>query len=64
MVAQIDHMIITRFGIELLESKSSKGQMTINKDGSISLKNRNRATVTLPNPLEQSVRHAKVIRAF
>ena len=33
--AQFDHILISRFGIELLETKSSKGVMTINKDGEL-----------------------------
>ncbi len=62
-VAQIDHIIITRFGIELLESKSSTGVMTINNDGSISIKHGSK-TSTLPNPLEQSYRHARILEKF
>lgn len=62
-VAQFDHILISRFGIELLETKSSKGTMTINEDGSLTLKNKN-YTNTYPNPLEQSKRHALVLREF
>ncbi|MDT8337779.1 MAG: NERD domain-containing protein [Sulfurimonas sp.] len=62
-VAQFDHLLISRLGIELLETKSAKGTMTINSDGSLTLKNNN-YTNTYPNPLEQSKRHALVLREF
>lgn len=61
--AQFDHILISRIGIELLETKSSKGIMTINTDGSLTLKN-TKYTNTYPNPLEQSKRHATVLREF
>jgi hypothetical protein len=62
-VAQFDHILISRLGIELLETKSTKGTMTINDDGSLTLKNNN-YTNTYPNPLEQSKRHALVLKEF
>ena len=61
--AQFDHLLISRFGIELLETKSSKGVMTINNDGSLDLKN-GKYINTFPNPLEQSKRHAVVLKEF
>ena len=61
--AQFDHLLISRFGIELLETKSSKGEMTISEDGSINLQN-GKYTNTYPNPLEQSRRHGVVLRDF
>jgi len=61
--AQFDHLLISRFGIELLETKSSKGTMTINNDGSLNLKN-GKYINTYPNPLEQSKRHAAVLKDF
>jgi len=61
--AQIDHMLISRFGIELLESKSFKGELTINEDGSLKVAHSNRVQA-YPNPLEQSRRHAKVVEEF
>ena len=61
--AQFDHLLISRFGIELLETKSSTGEMTINEDGSINLKN-GKYTNTFLNPLEQSRRHGAVLRDF
>ena len=60
-VAQFDHILISRFGIELLETKSLKGLMTINLDGSITQVVSN-TTTTYPNPLEQSKRHAVVLK--
>jgi hypothetical protein len=61
--AQIDHMIINRFGIELLESKSFKGTLTINDDNSLEV-NYNGKIKSFPNPLEQSKRHADVLQKF
>ncbi len=61
--AQLDHLLISRFGIELLETKSSSGTMTINHDGSLTLK-KGKYSNTHSNPLEQSKRHAAVLRAF
>lgn len=61
--AQIDHMIINRFGIELLESKSFKGMLTINYDNSLEV-NYNGKIKSFPNPLEQSKRHADVLQKF
>lgn len=61
--AQIDHMLISRLGIELLESKSFKGELTINSDGSLQVKHSNKVQA-YPNPLEQSRRHAKVVEEF
>lgn len=61
--AQFDHLLISRFGIELLETKSSKGTMTINNDGSLDIKN-GKYINTFPNPLEQSRRHAVVLKEF
>lgn len=58
--AQIDHILISRFGIELLESKSFKGELTINEDGSLKVSGFNKVQA-YPNPLEQSRRHAKVV---
>jgi len=61
--AQIDHMIINRVGIELLESKSFKGTLTINDDNSLEV-NYNGKIKSFPNPLEQSKRHADVLQKF
>jgi len=61
--AQIDHMLISRFGIELLESKSFKGTLSINDDGSLKV-DYNRNIKSFPNPLEQSKRHANVLKKF
>lgn len=61
--AQIDHMLISRFGIELFESKSFKGQLTINEDNSLQV-SYNGTPKSYPNPLEQSKRHAEVLKEF
>jgi len=62
-VAQIDHLIISRLGIELLESKSFSGILTINQDGSLSV-DYGKSKKTFPNPTEQNKRHAKVLIDF
>jgi len=61
--AQIDHMLINRFGIELLESKSFKGKLFINEDGSLDV-DYNGNIKSFPNPIEQSKRHADVLKQF
>lgn len=59
-VAQIDHLLINRFGVEILESKSFTGKLTINLDGSLTV-NYGKYTKTFPNPIEQNNRHEKVL---
>lgn len=61
--AQCDHILISPLGIAILESKSSKGELTINDDNSISVKNGKNIT-TYPSPIEQNIRHEEVIREF
>ena len=61
--AQIDHLLISRFGIELLESKSFSGKVTINNDNSFTVKY-SKDVKSAPNPLEQSKRHAKLLSDF
>lgn len=61
--AQIDHMLISRAGIELLESKSFKGSLTINDDCSLDV-DYSGTIKSFPNPLEQSKRHAEVLKSF
>jgi len=62
-VAQIDHIIINRLGIEILESKSFKGILTIKKDGSLEVKY-GQDIKTFPNPIEQNRRHVEVLADF
>ena len=62
-VAQIDHIIINRFGIEILESKSFTGTLTIKGDGALNVKYGNK-TQTFPNPIEQNKRHAEILGDF
>ena len=62
-VAQIDHLIINRFGIEVLESKSFSGKLTIKGDGSLDVEYTKKVQ-TFPNPIEQNNRHAKILSEF
>ena len=62
-VVQIDHIIINRFGIEILESKSFTGTLTIKLDGSLNVEY-GKKTKTFPNPIEQNNRHTKVLSDF
>jgi Nuclease-related domain/Topoisomerase DNA binding C4 zinc finger len=61
--AQIDHILITRLGIELLESKSFVGELTINSDNSMGVKYKGKVN-SFENPLEQSRRHAKLLKDY
>ena len=64
-VAQIDHLIISRSGIHILESKSVKnGTLKINQDDSIEIEYSKYKKITLPSPTEQNRRHKKVIQDF
>lgn len=62
-VAQIDHIIINRYGIEILESKSFTGELTIKGDGSLNV-TYGKKTQTFPNPIEQNNRHAQILSDF
>jgi len=59
--AQIDHILLTRLGIEVLESKSFNGEVTIKSDNSIEVQYKTRK-IAQQNPLEQSKRHELVIK--
>ncbi len=61
--AQIDHILIAPLGITILESKSFKGELTINDDNSLNVKY-GKYTKTFPNPIEQNIRHEKVLYDF
>ncbi|NEW61663.1 NERD domain-containing protein, partial [Sulfurovum sp. bin170] len=61
--AQIDHIIINRLGIEVLESKSFTGTLSIKGDGSLNVKY-GQKTQTFPNPIEQNKRHAEILANF
>ena len=61
--AQIDHMLINRMGITLLESKSFKGILEIREDGSLSV-NYGKYIKTFPNPIEQNNRHKIVVESL
>lgn len=60
-VAQIDHLLLSRFGIEVLESKSFTGIVTIKSDNSLEVKYKDKI-IAQPNPLEQASRHETVLR--
>jgi hypothetical protein len=63
--AQIDHIVISRSGIHILESKSVKnGTLKINDDDSIEIQYSKYKKITLPSPIEQNRRHKKVIEDF
>ena len=62
-VAQIDHILISRLRIEVLESKSFKGILTIKGDGSLNVEY-GKKVQTFPNPIEQNNRHEKIISEF
>lgn len=63
LTAQFDHILITPIGITVLESKSFQGILTINQDGSLTVKT-GKYTNTYPNPVEQNNRHIKVLDSF
>ncbi len=63
-VAQFDHILITRIGIILLESKSFTGSLTINNDNSMTVTYGKNVVKTFPNPIEQNNRHMKVLNEF
>ncbi len=60
-VAQIDHILISRLEVTVLESKSFSGNLTSKDDGSLLVaygKNKTR----YPNPIEQNRRHVQVLQ--
>ena len=62
-VAQIDHILINRRGIEVLESKSFRGELSIKEDGSLDVKY-GQQIETFPNPIEQNKRHLEILIDF
>lgn len=60
-VAQIDHILISRLEVIVLESKSFSGNLTIKEDGSLLVVYGKNKT-TYPNPIEQVRRHVKVLQ--
>jgi len=62
-VAQFDHIVLNRLGIEILESKNFNGKLTIKDDGSLSV-NYGTYTKTFPNPIEQNMRHSDFLKDF
>ena len=61
--AQIDHILISRSWITLLESKSFTGKLTIKNDGSLHVQYPKNFK-TFPNPVEQNERHKKIIESL
>ena len=62
--AQFDHILITRIGIILLESKSFTVPLTINNDNSMTVTYSKNMVKTFPNPIEQNNRHREVLSGF
>jgi len=61
-VAQIDHVLLTRAaGIMLFETKNFSGNLRINEHGEFSV-NYGAREYGIPSPLEQSRRHANVLK--
>jgi len=61
--AQIDHILLSRVEVTLLESKSFSGHLNIKEDGSL-LVQYNNSYKTLANPIEQNKRHLLVLKDF
>ena len=61
LTAQIDHLLISKLEMFILESKSFKGCLEIKKDNSLEVSYNGKIT-TYPNPLEQAKRHAEVAK--
>ena len=61
LTAQIDHLLIHRLEMLILESKSFKGYLEIKKDNSLEVSYNGKIT-SYPNPLEQAKRHAEVVK--
>ncbi len=60
-VAQIDHLLLGRVCVYLLETKNFKGDIAINGYGEFSVSYANGNKYEIPSPLEQSRRHEKVL---
>ena len=60
-VAQIDHLLLGRVCVYLLETKNFKGDIAINEYGEFSVSYANGNKYEIPSPLEQSRRHEKVL---
>ena len=58
--AQIDHVLIGRVFVFLVETKNFNGNVTINEHGEFSVKYPNGKQIGIPSPLEQSRRHERI----
>lgn len=62
-VAQIDHLILNRGGIfYLLETKNFSGNLIINEHGEFTVHYADGRRFGIPSPIEQSLRHERVLR--
>lgn len=61
-VAQIDHLLVGRVSMILLETKNFTGNVRINAQGEFSLIYSSGKRMGIPSPLEQSRRHEKLLR--
>ena len=60
-VAQIDHLLMSRTLIYLLETKNFNGNVQINEHGEFTITYANGKRIGIPSPLEQSRRHEQVL---
>lgn len=61
-VAQIDHLLVGRAFMLVLETKNFNGNVCINEYGEFSVTYSNGETYGISSPLEQSKRHEKLLR--
>ncbi|MEO1407846.1 MAG: nuclease-related domain-containing protein, partial [Pseudomonadota bacterium] len=61
-VAQIDHLVLHRFGAFIVESKSVTGTVTVRDDGGGD--EWTRSGKGMPSPLRQAERQGEFLRAF
>lgn len=59
--AQIDHLLVGRAGLLLLETKTFGGDITVNEYGEFSVQYPGERVFHIPSPYEQSRRHGNVL---
>jgi superfamily II DNA helicase RecQ len=64
LTAQIDHLLINRLEIVVLESKSFAGTLEIKNDNSMEVSSSNGHITSYPNPLEQCKRHTQLLKSL
>jgi hypothetical protein len=62
-VAQIDHLIVTQYGLFIVESKSVHSQISINKNAEWSRSYQNKKT-GMPSPVLQAEAQAKILKSL